>query len=66
MDELTPEERVAVEEFNNSDDYTKRLILFQTLMSLLTKAVADDDIEMIKPYARLATETWNNLGEGEE
>lgn len=51
----------SLQEYHDADDGGKKAILFQSLMNLLTQAIADDDdIQMIKGYARLATEVWNN------
>ena len=54
-------EDYSLEEYHAADDEGKKAIMFDSLMRLLTQAIADDDdIQMIKGYARLATEVWNN------
>jgi len=59
MTEYTDEEKTTLAEFRDMDDEEQQVALFDTLMSLLTDAVADNDMEMIKAYARLATEGYN-------
>ena len=60
MTEYTDEEKAILAEFRDMDDEEQRVVLFDTVMSLLTDAVADNDMAMIKAYARLATEGYNN------
>ena len=60
MTEYTDEEKAVLAEFRDMDDEEQRVVLFDTVMSLLTDAVADNDMAMIKAYARLATEGYNN------
>lgn len=60
-------EDYSLEEYHAADDEGKKAILFESLMRLLTAAIADgEDIEMIKAYARLVTEVWNNYDEETE
>lgn len=56
----TDEEKAELARFRDMDDEEQQVALFDTLMSLLTDAVADNDMAMIKAYARLATEGYNN------
>jgi len=57
-------EDYSLEDFHAADDEGKKAIMFESLMRLLTKAIAeDDDIQMIKGYARLVTEVWNSYDE---
>jgi len=57
-------EDYSLEEYHAADDEGKKAIIFESLMRLLTAAIADgDDIEMIKSYARLVTEVWNSYDE---
>ena len=60
MTEYTDEDKAELARFRDMDDEEQQVALFDTLMSLLTDAVADNDIAMIKAYARLATEGYNN------
>jgi hypothetical protein len=58
------DEDYSLEDFHAADDEGKKAIMFESLMRLLTAAIADgDDIEMIKGYARLVTEIWNSYDE---
>lgn len=57
-------EDYSLEDFHAADDEGKKAIMFESLMRLLTKEIADgNDIEMIKGYARLVTEVWNSYDE---
>jgi hypothetical protein len=60
MTEYTDEDKAVLAEFRDMDDEEQQVALFDTLMSLLTDAVADNDMAMIKAYARLATESYNH------
>lgn len=60
MTEYTDEDKATLAEFRDMNDEEQQVVLFDTLMSLLTKAIADDDMKMIKAYARLATEGYNH------
>jgi len=53
----------TIQEFADGDDETRKAMLFESLMSLLTQAIADDDAVFIKSYARLITEIWNDEGD---
>jgi hypothetical protein len=57
---FTKEEKAELERFRNMSEKDQQVALFDSLMRLLTDAVADNDMVMIKSYARLATETYNN------
>lgn len=57
-------EDYSLEEYHAADDEGKKAIMFESLMRLLTAAIADgEDIETIKGYARLVTEVWNSYDE---
>ena len=60
MTEYTDEERAELTRFANMSEEDQQVALFDSLMNLLTDAVADNDMVMIKSYARLATESYNN------
>lgn len=57
---FTKEDKVELERFRNMSEEDQQVALFDSLMNLLTDAVADNDMVMIKGYARLATESYNN------
>ena len=57
---FTKEEKAELERFRNMSEEDQQVALFDALMNLLTDAVADNDMAMIKGYARLATESYNN------
>jgi hypothetical protein len=57
---FTKEEKAELERFRNMSEEDQQVALFDSLMHLLTDAVADNDMAMIKGYARLATESYNN------
>ena len=57
---FTKEEKAELERFGNMSEEDQQVALFDSLMHLLTDAVADNDMAMIKGYARLATESYNN------
>jgi hypothetical protein len=59
MIEYTDEDKAELARFRNMSEEEQQVALFDSLMNLLTDAVADGDIEMIKSYARLATEGYN-------
>ena len=60
MTEYTDEERAELTRFANMSEEDQQVALFDSLMNLLTDAVADNDMVMIKAYARLATESYNH------
>ena len=60
MTEYTDEEKAELARFANMSEEDQQVALFDSLMNLLTDAVADNDMVMIKAYARLATESYNN------
>ena len=53
----------SIEEFRDASYDDQRAMMFDSLMNLLTEAVADKDTEMIGTYARLVTEMWNDYEE---
>jgi hypothetical protein len=57
---FTKEEKAELERFRNMSEEDQQVALFDALMNLLTDAVEDNDMAMIKGYARLATESYNN------
>lgn len=59
----TKEEQKALQEFRDASESEQRDILFHSLMGLLADAVANDDVEMMKPYARLVTEMYFDEGD---
>ena len=59
----TTEEQQTLQEFANASESEQRDMLFHSLMTLLADAVADDDIKMMKPYARLVTEMYFDEGD---
>jgi len=60
MTEYTDEDKAELARFANMSEEDQQVALFDSLMNLLTDAVADNDMVMIKAYARLATESYNN------
>jgi hypothetical protein len=60
MTEYTDEDKAELARFANMSEEDQQVALFDSLMNLLTDAVADNDMVMIKSYARLATESYNN------
>ena len=61
---FTKEEKAELERFRNMSEEDQQVALFDALMNLLTDAVEDNDMAMIKGYARLATESYNNYING--
>jgi hypothetical protein len=59
----TTEGQQTLQEFANASESEQRDMLFHSLMTLLADAVADDDIKMMKPYARLVTEMYFDEGD---
>ena len=57
---FTKEDKAELERFRNMSEEDQQVALFDALMNLLTDAVEDNDMAMIKGYARLATESYNN------
>ena len=53
-----------LQDFANASEEDQRAMMFDGLMNLLGEAVADNDIDMVKAYARIVTEMWAEF-EGE-
>lgn len=53
----------TLQQFRDASEEDQKAMLFDSLMNLLSDAVADDDAEFIKNYARLVTEMWNEMGD---
>jgi hypothetical protein len=59
----TTEEQQALQEFADASESEQKDMLFHSLMGLLADAVANDDVKMMKPYARLITEMYFDEGD---
>jgi len=55
----------TIQQFRDASEEDQKAMLFDSLMNLLGDAVADDDAEFIKNYARLVTEMWNDMGDAD-
>lgn len=64
--EFSDEEMNVLRDFRNLSDTDQQAMFFDALMNLLTDAVAGDDIDRIKNYARLVTEAWNSYEDDDE
>lgn len=64
--EFSDEEMNVLRDFRNLSDTDQQAMFFDALMNLLTDAVAGDDTDRIKNYARLVTEAWNSYEDDDE
>jgi phosphoribosyl-ATP pyrophosphohydrolase len=57
------EKQQALQEFANASESERADMIFHSVMCLLADAVEANDVEMIKPYARLITEMYFDEGD---